>query len=201
MSFILDALRKSDKKRLETTAPKLDTVHAAPQPGSRPKKPLWIMLLVFVLLLNLGLLGWYLLRPQEPVVTLASPQASQGRAAETPAAAQSPSIPVAVTTRPQSSRPQPVSEPALQPQPFQRSADQQVYAISELPAEVQRRIPVLHMSLHAYNKGNPEAGMVRVNEQILRPGTALNDKFLLAEISADGAIFSFEGYRFLLPRD
>jgi len=201
MSFILDALRKSDKKRQEMTAPKLDTVHARPDSHGGQKKPFWILLLVFVLLINLCLLGWYLLRPQPPEGTLAASETSLENAVEMPPRAQAPATPGAVSTRPQSSPPQPASEPARQPQPLQRAAGQRIYPISELPADVQRRIPALHMSLHAHNKANPAAGLVRVNDQILRPGASLDGKYLLEEIKVEGAVFKFEGYRFLLPRD
>ena len=142
-----------------------------------------------------------MLRSQEPVSRIAASKPQAETTAEVPATAKSPPTPVAVTTRPQIILPQTTSEPVSQPQPEQHASEQRVYAISELPTAVQRRIPPLHMSLHAYNKANPAAGMVRVNEQILRPGATLDGKYLLAEISAEGAVFSFEGYRFLLPRD
>ena len=199
MSFILDALRKSDKKRQETAAPKLDTVHAVP-PSGASKKPLWIALLVVGLLLNLGLLGWFLLRLPEPASVIVPHQSRT----ETTAAVQSgeplPSVPGAGTTTPQMTGPQTIKEADGQSQTAQ-ALSKQVYSLSELPTAVQRRIPPLHMSLHAYNKANPAAGMVRVNDQILRPGARLDDKYLLEEINVSGAVFSFEGYRFLLPRD
>ncbi|MCK8603565.1 general secretion pathway protein GspB [Desulfoferrobacter suflitae] len=61
MSYILDALKKSDQERNRGAAPGLQTVHATPQPASS-RRPWWIGLLLFALLLNAGLI-LYWLRP------------------------------------------------------------------------------------------------------------------------------------------
>ncbi len=215
MSFILDALKKSDKKRQETSAPRLDTVHDSPPPQNR--RLIRAGLMIAVLVLGFGVLFWLLSsEPQPPVAETSKPPSQAARTAivPQPAVAETNKPPSQAANVPQPAvqvQPQPVKQPAPQilpqnsvpqasPEANRALSEQRVYAINELPTTTQRRIPVLHMSLHAHNKINPSAGLVRVNEQILRPGATLEGKFRLAEIRADGAVFSFDGYRFLLPR-
>jgi len=59
MSFILDALKKSDYKRKQGSVPDLTTVHNQPA-GEPNKRPLWSYLLLAALLLNAGLIAVWL---------------------------------------------------------------------------------------------------------------------------------------------
>ncbi|MFO7831177.1 MAG: general secretion pathway protein GspB [Desulfuromonadaceae bacterium] len=70
---------------------------------------------------------------------------------------------------------------------------------SDLPLDYRRQLPEMHMSVHAYSE-TPSAGLVRVNNKMLRPGADLTGGVRLEEITRQGAIFSFAGRRFLLPR-
>lgn len=194
MSFILDAIKKSDRKRNEARTPDLDPAHAQDLPASR--RPVWRWLLLVALLFNGALLFWYLTDERTAPAVVAESQAPvSGRLA----------APQATTSAAErASRQAPLaaagaesSAAASSEIPLFRT---RIYAIAELPPAVRRRIPELHMSLHAYSSEDVAGRMVRVNDQILRQGGVLEGKFLLEEIRADGAIFRFEGYRFLLPR-
>ena len=206
MSFILDALKKSDRKRQSETVPKLQTEHQKPVvPGSR--RWLWLPILALFLVVNIAVLLWVFGPWQEP-------PAAEVRSAS---AVDSPPVP------PGSHPVEPVAAkpaPKTSPEPKQRTAQQQqvlpigaaakelpaavgkgrIYAIEELPNSIRERMPALHMSLHAYSREQAAASLVRVNNQILREGAELPGGFLLAEITANGAVFSHQGYRFLLPR-
>ncbi len=59
MSYILEALKKSDRERNRGTTPGLQTIQAMPAPAPR-KRHWWIYLLVFALLLNAGLILYWL---------------------------------------------------------------------------------------------------------------------------------------------
>lgn len=59
MSYILEALKKSDQERNRGTTPGLQTVQATPAPASR-KRPWWMYLLIFALLLNAGVILYWL---------------------------------------------------------------------------------------------------------------------------------------------
>ena len=57
MSFILEALKKSDKKRLDGEIPKLETVHKVTLSGTAERSK-WLWLLLFVLCVNTAVLLW-----------------------------------------------------------------------------------------------------------------------------------------------
>ena len=54
MSFILDALRKSDSERQQQVAPGLATT---PQRKSKPRQKCWVPLLIIVLILNVAVIA------------------------------------------------------------------------------------------------------------------------------------------------
>lgn len=65
MSYILDAIKKSDQQRELGTTPDLHTVHEPPQ-IEPPRRPGWLYGLAAILLLNAAGLGWWLW-PRTPV--------------------------------------------------------------------------------------------------------------------------------------
>ena len=100
MSFILDALRKSEHDRQRTAGPALAEVPVAP---ARPRTNLWAPIAVALLVVNVAVIGVLLLRKSNDV---AAPVASAPTAAGPTAAASS--APVA---------PPPVARPAPAPVP------------------------------------------------------------------------------------
>lgn len=73
MSFILDALKKSEAERRQGEVPKLQNEPYSPPPRRRP---LWPLLLALALLLNGVILGWWLFAGDDasaPPVEVASP--------------------------------------------------------------------------------------------------------------------------------
>jgi len=82
MSFILDALRKSEHARQRETGPGLAEIPVAP---SRPKKNLWATAAVALLLVNLLAVGVLLLRraqqDEAPVAAVTTAPTSAGTAA------------------------------------------------------------------------------------------------------------------------
>ena len=72
---------------------------------------------------------------------------------------------------------------------------QQVMQLYELPAAIQREIPDMAVQLHAYSS-NPSERLVSINSIRLREGGYLMAGLKLEEITPDGMIFSYKGYRF-----
>ena len=62
MSYILDALKKSDQERQRGNLPGVHSLQTPPAPG-RKSWPKWPILLMVALLLNAGLLAWWWLSP------------------------------------------------------------------------------------------------------------------------------------------
>jgi general secretion pathway protein B len=78
MSYILDALKKSEKKRQNGTVPDLMTVQGIMAQKPR-KRLLWPYLLLIALLLNAGILAWWLslLQSKKPKVVVQSSAGQQ----------------------------------------------------------------------------------------------------------------------------
>lgn len=101
------------------------------------------------------------------------------------------------------------SGPAARPAPpdNQISADQKqasktvipgrtkVYRMNELPQSVLSGLPNLSLSLHLYH-ADPSSRLISVKGRALREGQELTAGLKLEEINPDGAVFSFQNYRF-----
>ena len=73
MSFILDALKKSETDRQRQNGPALFEVRVAPP---RDKLPLWAVGLGVLLAVNLVIVAWVLLRRSSPAEAPTSPPAA-----------------------------------------------------------------------------------------------------------------------------
>ena len=82
MSFILDALKKSETDRQRQSTPALFEVKVA---APRRRFPVWVVALALLLIVNVVALAWVLMRPEAPAqpVTAAADQAAQPMAANT----------------------------------------------------------------------------------------------------------------------
>ncbi len=242
MSFILEALKKSDKKREDTVVPNLHTVHITARPVVK-KKPLWPYLLVVGLLLNAGILFWFLTPSVEPplvpaVLTTADVPKGTPDAVVSPAAeplaqvaasepvpappvvvvdespvvvdhAQAPPVEItpevvemtAFSAAEAESEPFPIEDVPILPRPELRWEDERpIYAVADLPYDVQGRLPELHLSVYAYSS-DAASRLVRVNNRILREGNYLEVGLRLDEITPNGLVLSFEGYRFRVAKE
>jgi general secretion pathway protein B len=233
MSFILDALKKSESDRQRQSGPALFEVKVAPR---RTRLPLWALALALLLAVNLVILGWMLLRhpaaradatldaapnPNAPAAVAGSASAPLPTAAPVPtvpAAAASP--PPAVTAVPASAAPTPVATapnngaeadnpedlaPAAEPAAplsahVRRGTADGVPLYQEWAASSGASLPQLRLDLHVY-AARPEERFVMINMHKLREGDTLPEGVHVENITPEGAVLSYNGARFLLPRD
>ena len=73
--------------------------------------------------------------------------------------------------------------------------EQKAIPFDELPAPIQREIPAMTVQLHSYSN-KPGEGLVYINSIRLREGDSLMPGLRLEQITPDGMIFSYKGYRF-----
>jgi general secretion pathway protein B len=230
MSYILDALKKSDQQRQRGATP---TLQAAQLTVAAPRRPLLISygLLAVVLLVTGVMIGW--LRPwqaerQPPApafpgteAVAAKPPMQVLQQAPAPLTAPAPS-----TTTPPGRTPQgypaPEPTPAAQAVPTSVAAktsasvdsgtpgaaapvaddsarpaapQQKALRFDELPVQIQREIPAMTVQLHAYSS-LPSERIVYINSTKLQEGDYLIPGLMLEQITPDGMIFSYKGYRF-----
>jgi hypothetical protein len=210
MSFILDALKKSEHKRRAQAGQEPQTFFGPSTPTSSVSRR-WILVLVVLLLGILLLLAVLVLqRSPDPHV---APERLLARDAETAVSpAQLPSVVPSVVPRPVvqgqpegEGFPESALEQHTEPAPAVSSSpvvetEDQVYSISELPPEVRRGLPALQMALHAYNAADAAASLVQINGRLVREGAQIAENLSVDEITSDGAILRSGRYRFLLPR-
>lgn len=83
------------------------------------------------------------------------------------------------------------------PAEVKQNADPTAVAISDIPDSVRRKIPDISFEGHVYSS-NLERRSVMINGHKRREGDTIGGDLLLKEITANGAEFEIEGYRFRL---
>lgn len=69
--------------------------------------------------------------------------------------------------------------------------------LKQLPVEVQKSLPELHISFHSYSI-KPSARLVSIGGKILRQGQEIDDNLKLEKITVTGVVLNFNGKRFRL---
>lgn len=210
MSFILDALRKSEQERQRNERPGIaDIQTTAPSPG----RSIWIPLVTVLVVINVGLLTflWINAAPkQQPAVAL--PPRPTMAAPVPPAnltmANRRLSDEIAVPAPRQTVAPAAVRQPTKQP-PKAQSAARISYATDEysnLPTLVELtmagsiQLKPLHLELHVYSE-QPTERFVFINKNKYREGDKLQDGPVVNTITNKGVVLNYQGRDFLLNRE
>ena len=194
MSYILDALKKSDQQRNLGTPPTLQFVQAT---MSAPKRPsIFHYGLLAVVLLGAGVaIG--LLRPwQAEQMPAGTGPIAQG----SPVNISQPAAPSTMTASPEvpANTALEITAAPVQQKPANLDAktqEQQALTFDELPARIQREIPEIAVQLHAYSS-KPAERLAYINSKKLREGDSVMPGLTLEQITPDGMIFNYKGYRF-----
>lgn len=209
MSFILEALRKSELERQRQSGPSIAELPVARADRRLPAALIAIGLLLAV---NAAVLSWFLLR-------------------ETPAPAAGPAASIGVDPAPAAPAPA-VAAPAPREETLARAAAGG-YAEAFAPATPESRVPgapdptllpvapatvayaepppvdvsqqppagvaELNVDLHVYAE-DPARRAVFINGRRYTEGMALPEGPMLEQITRDGAVIIYRGQRYLLPR-
>jgi len=229
MSFILDALKKSETERQQQGSSEFASV---PTSSDEPGTPRWLWVLGGLLAINLAVLLGVLLRNDLPAASAvatapvaASPAAAAPGAAATPGATAEPAMQLTAgasfaekleqarerrpapvgSAEPASSAaaqmPEPVSEPATAvAAPDPRLSLRALPTAGELIANGTIRLPELHLDIHVYSD-SPADRFVFINMVRHREGSRLAEGPLVKEITPEGVILDYSGTEFLLPRE
>lgn len=175
MSYILDALSKSERERAKQQVPGLETIQRLPAPQKRP----WMLVLVILVLINTAfLIAWLILQQQDDPVIVDAP-----RPATAPATAD---VMAPSAIPPMTIAPAPVVPVNLTPIPA-----------SSLPREVRDGIPALTFSSHIYAL-EPTFRVVNINGSRLREGDMVTPQIRLIAITEEGVVLEHGGYRIAL---
>lgn len=97
------------------------------------------------------------------------------------------------------SQPKAGKEQLVKALPAPRS-EKKIYSFDQLPVSIQKQIPTLHMSLHAYNRNDATASMVQLNNRMMHEKEMVTPDISVEQITAEGVVLHYDGYRFLLLR-
>ena len=201
MSFILDALKKSEAERLRKDAPGFSDV-----PGTAREKSAshWIWIVVALIGINIVVLVVIFMRPdhlQNPVAsqpiaesTLESPSVSPSELAS---AASFPET--VVEAKPAQAPQNGEAVPAVASYETQQITES--YAtFNDLRAQGLLQLPDMHLDIHVYSS-EPADRFVFVNMTKYKERATLDEGPVVTEITPDGVILEYRGTGFLLPRE
>jgi len=207
MSFILDALKKSETDRQQQGSAEFAGV---PTSTRRENPPRWLWALGLLLAVNLVVLVGLLLRPDaSPPVVVPSPVATQTTQsapertevfAEQLAAARQ-NAPRRQVPEPEAAEAQVMEPPSLRtPATSQAASSLALPTIHEVVANGTIALPELHVDIHVYSE-TPGDRFVFINMNKHKEGTRLSEGPLVEEITPQGVVLTQNGTSFLLPRD
>lgn len=231
MSYILDALRKSERQRQVGEVPRVHTVQESYSAEPARRNP-WILVAVLAILANIGVGGWLWWQHQQSTDGVAPDTSNTPVSAQQPSAASS--APAAAPNPSPALSPPPATQPVLAPRRASPPATTSLPAAaapeldeivvfesleqpSAPPAPAADRYPdlvdisqlsgPLHLAMLALELNvhvydpSPSQRFVLINMKRYAEGHALPQGPVIEEITPDGVVLAYQGQRFLLPRD
>jgi general secretion pathway protein B len=220
MSFIIDALKKSEVERQRQSVPGLMDAPSAPR---RTRLPPWAMWLGALLTINILVLVVVLVRngvstPAPATVSAPVKRADRAATLETKPAEHfspldaapvyAPEIPVPAAEDPaaaariiaQRSAPRPLRRPdPVLVDEAPTESDELLPSISEVNLTGAQALPELHLDVHVYAT-KPSDRFVYINMRKYHEGNTLQEGPVLERIRRDGVVLDYQGLRFVLPR-
>lgn len=218
MSFILDALKKSENERQLKAPPEFATVPAA---SDSPRAPRWLWVLAILLAVNVIVLTALALRPQ-PDTTAVDARVDQPPAAvaQQPDLAVDAALPTefadqleqvrksqaeqttANTLQQETIAPAAVTRAVAAPSTARERDTRRALlpTFTELTLDGTLQLPDLHVDIHVYSD-DPSDRFVFINMNKYRENDQLGEGPVVQEIARDGVVLEHRGTRFMLPRE
>ena len=220
MSYILDALKKSEQERGHGNIPDVQTMHSSSLSYRSEKKAYWPYILITAVLLNLIAIVYFIVDKDSPEETADTTQATivashttvenEPAVKETTAA----EIPVTISSAHENktvteATPQPEEKTietktrpekktktvaAVQEEPA-TNEPAEIIDFYELPEAIKQDLPSIVISAHVYST-NPLQRSIVINNNFMEEGEYVLDGLILYEITPDGAIFNYQGTLF-----
>ena len=184
MSYILDALNKSEQERARKRAPGLAALHGDQGRTSFRLKHFLIILLVLIGVNLVGLFAIFgdRLTPadEQPTVSAVEPEPEPEKT-DLPPESES-----ALLISPAPSVAQPLAV-----------SDYDAVPLQELPSQLRARLPAIEITAHIY-ASDAELRMVKIDGVSRHEGDVLGVDFRLLEITETGVVLEFEGQAYIL---
>jgi len=185
MSYILDALNKSDRERQRLAPPALSSIHGRGRVRASGNGAFVRGALLSAAVLVTAAAGLWLARNLQFVDSAREPPAAVSLEAQSGAAIE-----------PAAAAPRPAIEPALAAAPTEEptAAPGELLEIWQLSDAEQRYLDQLDVTLHVFST-DPAQRTVIINGLRAREGQPLGQDLHLLEIVPDGLILEFQGQR------
>lgn len=191
MSYILDALRKSEAERQRESLPSVAKLARAPLAPARRTTPLWSWIVIGSLslaLLAVGAASWKrgAVGPERAgTAAAATPPNAAERTRESSVAAGGPNLPAASAT----TRTPPLADAGLTPEPITRLA------------QIDPALANLALEFFSFDADDASAGSVWINGTRYAPGERIEGGPEIVAVRPDGVLLSQAGRSYLLkPR-
>ncbi len=224
MSFILDALKKSENERQQQVPSEFATVPSSPD---SPGVPRWLWILGALLAINLVVLLGLLMRPDTPA-TRTTPGAIVGNtsapviveaddfAERVAVAREAPPARPAIEAADPGPAPTPdtiTAEPVIEtantiapmPEPAaidtsRPANDNYLPTLTDLRLDGRMALPDMHIDIHVFAEARADR-FVFINMNKYREREQLSEGPTVREIRRDGVVLEYRGIAFLLPRE
>jgi general secretion pathway protein B len=211
MSFILDALKKSESERQRKGTPGIADV---PQGSAKSGGKQWAWIIGILLSVNLAVLGGLMMRSDpvpQPVQEPASTEQPPGAEAELPSERFAEIVADAKTKQPGATVGPGDALHTESPLPSAGTTPENAAAgraivvdglpsFNELRANGTLQMADLHLDIHVYSS-TPSERFVFINMSRYKEQATLAEGPEIREITPDGVILEHLGTRFLLPRE
>lgn len=203
MSFILDALRKSENERQRKQTPDMATV---PANSMRKGSSVWVPLVALLVGINLSLIivMWVLSDPSpstspSPIPSTAPSATGVNLAANAPASSNAPSnrrLPQQLSSATGSA----AALPDIPPPIYTNSDHEDLPTLAELMYDNLISLPPLHLDIHVYST-EPSERFVFINLSRYNEGEKLSEGPAVVAINKLGVVLRHQGQEFLVTRE
>lgn len=188
MSYLLDALRKSDEERKKHRQQSARTRVSFTTGETRQKKNrryFGLILSGVMALIALTLAaGWWWSQEDASAPVKANVAKKAGEASPLDSGAERPGEVLAPAD--EQGPEKPGSKLTLEPEPATEPAGE-ILSLTDLSAELKSALPEMQFSGHVYSP-SPELRLIMINDSVVREGDQIGPNLLLEEITAEGVI-------------
>jgi general secretion pathway protein B len=206
MSYILEALKKSEKERKKEGVPDLQADHSLPPAHKSEREPFvvkWLARGVVFLLLGGGVWFWW--SGQNRTLPQLAQELEVFSPSPAPLSLETSQVSIPLNPGPDSAdelqenpvhSSQEINLEIPESQPLKEDNPETVLPrLEELPAELRKKIPELSFVGHVY-ADDPEKRLIMINNRIVREGDQVSNGLSLQQITRDGVIIRYEVYVF-----
>lgn len=200
MSYILDALKKSEQERGNGSIPGVQTVHSSSL-NYNNKKTYWPYILIAAVLLNLIAIIYFVLDKENNTIVeaVATKDQSTAEIISTPAKTivqtqeeNKQTTQITATEKPTTLNTVEISSKKQTVPATSRdiTSKQTIVEYHDLPEHIKQQLPKIIISAHVYST-NPAQRSIVINNNFMEESEYVIDDLVLYEITRDGAIFSY----------